>query len=90
MNSPIDVSTLDVKSASAALTAAAVRAKQLADKEEREIQRNVAQCIELQLKKLEIKMKQFDELEELLKQEREKLNEQQNKVLQERDAERAK
>ncbi|KAJ7260526.1 hypothetical protein O6H91_18G040800 [Diphasiastrum complanatum] len=55
--------------AATALGAAAVKAKLLADQEEREIQRLVAIVIENQLKKLELKLKHFGELEVMLKEE---------------------
>ncbi|XP_074582002.1 SWI/SNF complex subunit SWI3C homolog isoform X2 [Curcuma longa] len=50
----------------AGLSAAAVKAKLFADQEEREIQRLVATIINHQLKRLELKLKQFAELETLL------------------------
>ncbi|XP_065021449.1 SWI/SNF complex subunit SWI3C homolog isoform X2 [Musa acuminata AAA Group] len=48
------------------LSAAAVKAKLFADQEEREIQRLAATIINHQLKRLELKLKQFAELETLL------------------------
>jgi SWI/SNF related-matrix-associated actin-dependent regulator of chromatin subfamily C len=42
----------------------------LAHKEEREIQSLVSKVIELQLKKIELKLKHFDELEQLMERER--------------------
>jgi len=86
MSSPIDVSTLDVKTASqAALNAAVVRAKQLAAKEEREIQRFVAFCVEQQFKKLELKMKEFDKMEEMMIKERDSLNAKREQMMQEKE-----
>ncbi|KAF9107709.1 hypothetical protein BGX29_005226 [Mortierella sp. GBA35] len=58
-------STLE-KAAAAALGSAAVKAKSLADYEEREIQRLVTVVVEMQLKKLELKLQQFEELENVL------------------------
>ena len=59
--------------AAAALAAAAVKAKLLADQEEREIQRLVNQVMEAQLARLDAKVKQFDQLEVLLEREREQV-----------------
>ena len=56
--------------ASIALGAAASKAYVLATHEERECQRLVQQVIELQLKKMQLKMSQFEELESLLEAER--------------------
>jgi SWI/SNF related-matrix-associated actin-dependent regulator of chromatin subfamily C len=55
--------------AAAALGTAAVKSKLLAEKEEREIHKLVAEVIDAQLKKLELKMKSFEEIEEILKEE---------------------
>ncbi|XP_042438024.1 SWI/SNF complex subunit SWI3C homolog isoform X3 [Zingiber officinale] len=52
--------------AMAGLSAAAMKAKLFADQEEREIQRLAATIINHQLKRLELKLKQFAELETLL------------------------
>lgn len=46
----------------------------LAEREEREIEKLVYEVIEAQLQKLEIKMKCFDELEDVLKEEQLKVN----------------
>ncbi|PIA47501.1 hypothetical protein AQUCO_01400264v1 [Aquilegia coerulea] len=51
------------------LAAAAMKAKQFADHEEREIQRMTASIINHQLRKLEVKLKQFGEVETLLMKE---------------------
>ncbi|WFD23325.1 SWI/SNF and RSC complex subunit Ssr2 [Malassezia equina] len=56
--------------ASIALGAAASKAYVLSTHEERECQRLVQQVIELQLKKMQLKMSQFEELESLLEAER--------------------
>ncbi|VAI03172.1 unnamed protein product [Triticum turgidum subsp. durum] len=48
------------------LSAAAIKSKLFADQEEREIQRLVATMINHQLKRLELKLKQFAEVETLL------------------------
>jgi len=57
--------------AAAALAAAAIRARMIADKEEKEMQRLVAQVIDAQLRKLELKLAYFEQLEEQLEKERE-------------------
>ncbi|WFD26562.1 SWI/SNF and RSC complex subunit Ssr2 [Malassezia nana] len=59
--------------ASVALGAAASKAYVLATHEERECQRLVQQVIELQLKKMQLKMSQFEELEAFLEAERRSL-----------------
>jgi SWI/SNF related-matrix-associated actin-dependent regulator of chromatin subfamily C len=46
----------------------------LAEKEEREIHKLVAEVVDAQLKKLELKMKSFEEIEELLKDEQLKVD----------------
>ncbi|KAK0542469.1 SWI/SNF and RSC complex subunit Ssr2 [Tilletia horrida] len=53
-----------------ALEAAAVKAQILANVEERECQRLAEQVIDAQLRKMEIKMQQFEELDSLLEAER--------------------
>ncbi|EST08083.1 Zinc finger, ZZ-type [Kalmanozyma brasiliensis GHG001] len=58
------------RAAAIALGAAAAKAHVLASFEERECQRLVGQVIEAQLRKLELKMSQFEELESLLEAER--------------------
>ncbi|CEH14153.1 Chromatin remodeling factor subunit and related transcription factors [Ceraceosorus bombacis] len=58
------------KAAAIALGAAAAKASILASHEERECQRLVGQIIEAQMRKMEIKMSHFEELEGLLEQER--------------------
>lgn len=60
--------------AATALAAAAVKAKLLADQEEREVARLVQLVVEAQLKKLEIKLKHFDELEEMLEREKDQVS----------------
>jgi SWI/SNF related-matrix-associated actin-dependent regulator of chromatin subfamily C len=55
--------------AAAALGAAAVKAKLLAQKEEHEIQRLVREVIELQVRKLEMKLSSFEKLEQDIEQE---------------------
>ena len=57
--------------ASAALGAAAVKAKHLAAVEERKIKSLVALLVETQMKKLEIKLRHFEELESIMDKERE-------------------
>ncbi|KAJ8762768.1 hypothetical protein K2173_022897 [Erythroxylum novogranatense] len=64
------LSTEKVKAAAkAGLAAAAIKAKLFADHEEREIQRLSANIINHQLKRLELKLKQFAEVESLLMRE---------------------
>ncbi|KAF9585121.1 hypothetical protein BGW38_003798 [Lunasporangiospora selenospora] len=72
-------STLE-KAATAALGSAAAKAKILADYEEREIQRLVTVVIEMQLKKLELKLKQFEELESVLDIEKSELERQRQQL----------
>lgn len=60
--------------AATALAAASVKAKHLATLEERKMKALVAQLVETQMKKLEIKLKNFDELEAILDREREIVN----------------
>lgn len=57
--------------AAAALAAAAVKAKHLAAVEERKIKSLVALLVETQMKKLEIKLRHFEELETTMERERE-------------------
>ncbi|KAL8141230.1 hypothetical protein V2J09_007251, partial [Rumex salicifolius] len=68
-----ETTTLSAKkvefAAKAGLAAAAVKAKLFADHEEREIQRLSANIINHQLKRLELKLKQFAEVETLLMKE---------------------
>lgn len=82
-----DVSKLDVKTAAAtALGAAVQRAKVLASKEERDVQRYVAFAIDQQLKKLEAKMQYFDQLEQLLQSEHEQIETARQQLLAEKAA----
>lgn len=61
------------QAASIALGTAAVKAKALADAEEKRIKGLVSEVVQAQLRRLEIKLKQFDELETLLEQEHQKV-----------------
>lgn len=70
--------------ASAALAAAAVKAKHLAAVEERKIKSLVALLVETQMKKLEIKLRHFEELETTMEREREGLEYQRQQLIQER------
>ncbi|KAG0205502.1 hypothetical protein BGX28_002938 [Mortierella sp. GBA30] len=72
-------STLE-KAAAAALGSAAAKAKTLADNEEREVQRLVSQVVEAQLKKMELKLQQFEELESVLETERRELERQRQQL----------
>jgi SWI/SNF related-matrix-associated actin-dependent regulator of chromatin subfamily C len=74
-------SKLDMqKAASAATGAAAVKSKVLADFEEREIQRLLNSVIELQLKKMELKMSQFEDLEQILEHEKKEIERQRQQL----------
>lgn len=57
--------------AATALAAAAVKAKHLSNVEERRMKGLVAQLVETQMKKLELKLKHFEELELIMDRERE-------------------
>ena len=67
--------------ASAALSSAAVKAKHLAAVEERKIKSLVALLVETQMKKLEIKLRHFKELETIM--DREALDYQRQQLIQE-------
>ncbi len=64
--------------------ATAVKAAQLAKDEERKMKGSIARLVELQLKKLEIKMKHFEELESLLESEYGKLELEKQKLIREK------
>ena len=68
------------KAAAVALAAAAVKAKHLATQEERKIRSLVAVLVDFQLKKMDLKMKQLDELETMLEKERETIENQRRQV----------
>ncbi|KAL0166496.1 hypothetical protein M9458_038340, partial [Cirrhinus mrigala] len=57
--------------AAAALASAATKAKHLAAVEERKIKSLVALLVETQMKKLEIKLRHFEELETIMDREKE-------------------
>ena len=59
-----------VRAANLALKSSAKAARELAEAEDRHIKSTLAQLIKLTLTKLELKMAQFEELEELLEDER--------------------
>lgn len=65
---PINATAMKV-AAAAALAAAAVRAKLLAEQEEREIQRLVVGVVDAQMKKIEAKLKYMEELDQVGQQE---------------------
>ena len=72
---PAAISEVELKSAAAsALAAAAVKARQLALNEEKKIKSTVSLLVETQLKKLEIKLRHFEELEAIMDRERENVN----------------
>ncbi|KAG0307198.1 hypothetical protein BGZ97_000472 [Linnemannia gamsii] len=64
----------------AALGSAAAKAKVLADNEEREVRRLVTQVVEAQLKKMELKLQQFEELESVLETEKRELERQRQQL----------
>merc|ERR1712042_128642 len=70
--------------AAAALSSSAVKAKHLAAVEERKIKSLVALLVETQMKKLEIKLRHFEELETIMDREREALDHQRQQLIQER------
>ncbi|XP_030829488.1 SWI/SNF complex subunit SMARCC2 isoform X3 [Strongylocentrotus purpuratus] len=70
--------------AASALAAAAVKAKHLAAMEERKIKSLVALLVETQMKKLEIKLRHFEELETIMDREREALEYQRQQLLADR------
>ncbi|KAK6639223.1 hypothetical protein RUM43_007493 [Polyplax serrata] len=70
--------------AAAALASAAVKAKHLAAVEERKIKSLVALLVETQMKKLEIKLRHFEELETTMEREREGLEYQRQTLIAER------
>ncbi|XP_075900019.1 SWI/SNF complex subunit SMARCC1b [Nelusetta ayraudi] len=70
--------------AAVALTSAATKAKHLAAVEERKIKSLVALLVETQMKKLEIKLRHFEELETIMDREKEALEQQRQQLLTER------
>lgn len=70
--------------AACALGAAAVKAKHLAAIEERKIKSLVSALIDTQLRKLDIKMKHYEELESLVEKEREAIENQRCQLMKER------
>ncbi|CAF1101739.1 unnamed protein product [Adineta steineri] len=80
-----EINEKDTKAAAAsALAAASVKAKYLASIEERKIKSLVAQVVEMQIKKLEIKLRHFEDLESIMDREREMIELQRQQLLQER------
>jgi SWI/SNF related-matrix-associated actin-dependent regulator of chromatin subfamily C len=72
--------TLIEKAASVALGSAAAKAKSLSTIEEREIKRLVHSVVDSEMKKLELKMKYFDEMEAVLEYEIEALAQQRKDI----------
>lgn len=70
--------------AASALASAATKAKHLAAVEERKIKSLVALLVETQMKKLEIKLRHFEELETIMDREKEALEQQRQQLLTER------
>jgi len=84
---PVEIKVKDSEmqsAAAAALAAAAVKAKHLAAVEERKIKSLVALLVETQMKKLEIKLRHFEELETTMEREREGLEYQRQQLITER------
>ncbi|KAE9547967.1 hypothetical protein FO519_008819 [Halicephalobus sp. NKZ332] len=74
------------KAAAAALAAAAVKARHLAAVEEKRMRGLVAQLVETQMKKLELKLRHFEELEALMEKEKETLEYQRQQLILERQS----
>jgi len=72
--------------AATALAAAAVKSKHLSNVEERRVKGLVAQLVETQMKKLDVKLKHFEELEAIMDKEREQLEAARQQLIQERQA----
>jgi len=72
--------------AAAALSSSAVKAKHMADIEERKIRVLVSSLLETQMKKLEIKLKHFEELEEMLDKEKTTLELERQQLIKERQS----
>ncbi|KAJ2307765.1 SWI/SNF and RSC complex subunit Ssr2, partial [Coemansia sp. RSA 2705] len=68
---------------SVALGAAAAKAARLAEYEERQLESMVHRAVELQMSKLELKMRQFEEMEAALEQERKDLARQRQQLVEE-------
>lgn len=66
-----------------ALSAATAKAKQLANVEERKIKSLVTVLVDTQLKKLDIKMKHFEELDSIVEKERETIENQRKQLINE-------
>jgi SWI/SNF related-matrix-associated actin-dependent regulator of chromatin subfamily C len=76
---------LNIRSAAAsALSAASLKAAVMAEREEREIERLVHKVVEAQIKKVELKVKYFDELDRVLKDESAKIDRARSHLMQER------
>ncbi|KAJ1996637.1 SWI/SNF and RSC complex subunit Ssr2, partial [Coemansia thaxteri] len=69
--------------ASIALGAAAAKAAKLAEYEERQLENMVHRAVELQMSKLELKMRQFEEMEAAIEQERKDLARQRQQLVEE-------
>ncbi|CAG9773630.1 unnamed protein product [Ceutorhynchus assimilis] len=86
-SSPEEPKTKDSEvqsAAAAALASAAVKAKHLAGVEERKIKSLVALLVETQMKKLEIKLRHFEELETTMEREREGIEYKRQQLIRER------
>jgi len=70
----LEITNMNIKmTAAATLGSASLKSKLTAEREEKEVQKLVNEVIEVQLRKLELKMKHFEELEAILEREREQL-----------------
>ncbi|RKP39359.1 hypothetical protein BJ085DRAFT_12527, partial [Dimargaris cristalligena] len=72
------------RASTAALGAAASKAQVLANYEDRQIETLVHQAIELQLKKMELKMREFEDLETLVRNQQQELENERLRLVQER------
>lgn len=83
-NSNVPITSTLSTAAACALGAAAVKAKHLAAQEEDRIKKLVSALIDTQLRKLDIKMKHYEELESLVEKERETIENQRQQLMKER------
>jgi SWI/SNF related-matrix-associated actin-dependent regulator of chromatin subfamily C len=84
---PLEITPASIKAAAAAaLASATVKARLLAEREEREIHNLMAQIIEAQIKKMELKVKFFSEIEDQLERDKLQLEQQRQTLLNEKQA----
>eukprot|EP00004_Rigifila_ramosa_P021355 TRINITY_DN5665_c0_g1_i1.p1 TRINITY_DN5665_c0_g1~~TRINITY_DN5665_c0_g1_i1.p1 ORF type:complete len:897 (-),score=178.61 TRINITY_DN5665_c0_g1_i1:36-2354(-) len=72
--------------ASTALAASAVKAKLLAESQERELQRTFSAVVDAQMKKVELRIRQYEELEKILELERDQVEVARHQIFAERVA----